>query len=325
MSEELGEAMGEELSIEDQLSQDYDAAIESDEAPVEAAEAPLEVAEGDVPESAEESPGEAPIEPYAHWTEEEKAIFANQPREVQQVMIDRQKDMDRRYTEKTTEIADFRKSWEPVNEIFAPYMADLQASGTNPAQLINEWAGTYMSLLQDPAGTIHALAAQYGVDLGATEEGEDGYVDPQIYSLQQQLQQLQGSLSERDQRDYATQVTAAQAEIDRFKEATTDTGEPAHPFFDEVFDQMVKLAKAETAEGRTPELNQLYEDAVYLNPTVRAKVLAAQQEATAKKAKEAAREKAEKARLAGFNVGGGPGGAVPTEDMSIEDSIRQMM
>lgn len=45
-------------------------------------------------------------------------------------------------------------------------------------------------LAKDPKSTIPQLAKLYGVDLGALV-AEQPYVDPQVATLQQQLQQLQ--------------------------------------------------------------------------------------------------------------------------------------
>lgn len=308
------------------------AAVEQSEAPstdvesdvlaaLEAQQAPEEVPAGDSEVPAGDEP---PLEAYQSWNEDTKALFADKDRDVQQFMLDRQKDMDRAYTEKTTALADERKAFEGL---FTPYQELIQGAGYTNEQAAAEALQAYAGFLADPVGTIQSLAQQYGVGLG--EAQEDVYTDPQVASLQAEIGGLRQDINQHkfeQHTAYTEQLKAdKQADIDAFKAELTDTGEPAHPHFDAVEETMVMLAEGQTAMGNTPDLASLYEQACYINPTVREAILAAQREATAKAEEEAAREKAKQARVAGFNVGGVPEGAVPAEDMSIEDLIRSQL
>lgn len=304
-----------EMGLEDELTAAFDGAeSESDDvdADITAAQAKIE------------APEEAALEPYAHWNEENKALFSAQTPEVQKFMLDRQKDMDRNYTEKTSELAEQRKGMESIEQAISPYRGMIQQAGYTDAQATQEALQAYAGFVTDPVGTITRLAKQYGIF--DTDGGEEGYyTDPAVLNLQSQLYQLQNSMAQREQLDYQLQSDTVMKTLDSFKSQVTDTGEPAHPYFDAVVVEMTRLAEVERNQGREPDLQKLYDDAVYLNPTVREQYLSAQREATDKAAKAAAREKAEKAKVAGFNVRGGPGGPVPAEEMTIEDSIRSLV
>lgn len=312
------EDSGEELTLTEQLSSGWDAAV--DNSPDESA-GDLAGPVGTHVEDAATEEAVAEMEAPQHWSDSDKTLFAGQPREVQQFMLDRHKAMEGDYTRKSMEVADFRRTWEPVQDIFAPYEQELRASGTSPGQLVNQWAGTYLALQNDPAGTLRALANQYGVDLAADDEG---YTDPVVGNLQQQLHQLQNSMAQREQMEYASKQAAIESTIHDFKEMKTEAGELAHPYFDDVMEDMLALASAERAAGRNPEIHTLYEIAVWMNPSLRERQVEAQLKAAEEKRKNEARQKAEAARRAGTHVTGSPGGAVPSEDLDLRDQIANL-
>jgi hypothetical protein len=91
---------------------------------------------------------------------------------------------------------------------------------------------------------------------------------------------------------------------------------------------MTSLAHFERSQGRTPVLQDLYDRALWANPSTREKQLALQQQAEAKRAAEERRAKAEQARRAGSSVTGAPspGQAASTPaDMSLRDTIKANM
>jgi hypothetical protein len=119
--------------------------------------------------------------------------------------------------------------------------------------------------------------------------------------------------------------------IERFKGAADGNGAQLHPHYDEVEEHMTRLAIAARTRGEpVPSLDDLYDQAVWANPSTRQKVLdakAAADEAQrvaaeTRRAKEA-RAKAEQARRAGSSVTGSPrsGQSGQAEGGSLRSSL----
>jgi hypothetical protein len=305
----------EEPEIEETASNDDESTSDESE-DSESQESELEEVKN--PKKSENPKIEAP----SHWSPADKEIFKNAPPELQKWMIDRHKSMEGDYTRKSQEIAEFKRSWEPVKELFAPHIDQLRATGQTPASVITHWANINNSLNNNPAETIKWLASQYNVDLSGQIGDNDIYIDPHVQSLRQELQQLKQSVVQREQ--YATQqrLSTVQSELQMFAEAKTEAGELAHPYFEEVVEDMVSLAKAEQAGGKTPTVGDLYDRAVWANPTVREKLLAAQRDAAAKKAEQEARAKAAKAKIAKKTLRSSPDGEV-SGDLTLRQQLEQ--
>ena len=86
---------------------------------------------------------------------------------------------------------------------------------------------------------------------------------------------------------------------------------------------MASLAKAERSLGQQPDLNTLYERAVWANPTTRAKMIDAQQKAAEKSAQAEAMRKAKEAEAAAASVTGAPSGTQDMSELSLRGTIEQ--
>lgn len=265
------------------------------------------------------------VNPPAHWSAADKEAFKGATKDVQEWALRREKEMTADYTRKTQDIANFRRTWDPVHQMFAPHIQQ----GANPASIIQGWAQVAQHLQQNPAQALQQLARQYNIDMSSLTQGEkpdndDLFVDPRVAQMQQQLQQLQSHLQSRDQAELHTRQRSYENEIQSFAEQKTEAGEAAHPFFDDVMQDMMTLARAQIASGQQPKLQDLYEKAVWSNPLIRERQLAAQQQAAAKIAEKEAIEKAKKAQKASKSVGGSAPGE-PAKDMSIRESLESLM
>lgn len=280
--------------------------------------------EPEVPEGEEETPEtpETPEEPEKatapeHWKAEHKELFEKLDPEGQKFLLERHKEMEGDYTRKRQQDAELIKqaeAFQPVNEIFK-HFPNLQ-----PVPTIQRWASIAQSLEQNPKQTLQQLAQQYRVDLGEQEQ-DQGFVDPKVQSLEQQLQSLQQSIVQQEQQKQTEQQNTVLTEIQKFSEAKTEAGEPAHPYFNELYPDMIRLAHAERAAGREPSLEKLYQDAQWINPEIREHIQSAQQKAAEKKAEAAARAKAEKARKAAKTATSGTGLDSPSDDLGLRAQI----
>ena len=65
---------------------------------------------------------------------------------------------------------------------------------------------------------------------------------------------------------YEQQVGQYEQQIDGFARATDNKGNPAHPHFAEVYEDMVGIAEATVARGKQPDLQTVYRQALLENP-----------------------------------------------------------
>src|SRR5688572_5545630 len=78
------------------------------DAPVEASEPGPAEPEAPTAETPEPQPAEQSLEAPSRWSDADKAMFAQQPREVQEFLVSRSKEMEADYTRKTQEVAETR-------------------------------------------------------------------------------------------------------------------------------------------------------------------------------------------------------------------------
>jgi hypothetical protein len=269
-----------------------------------------------VVEEAQELP---PLEAPPTWAQEIKEKFTKTPREWQEFLLQRHKDTESLVTKRTQEAAQARKAWEQFSQTLAPYRTFFQREGMDDLGGIKFLLNNYAALRQDPEGTIKHLAQRYGVNLSQTQ---DQYVDPQVKALQDQIARLTAHVEQQGMSASEAQVQSLTNSVGQWSQAKDEAGNPKYPYFDEVVEDMVANIHALRNRGEEVSLDKLqdiYDRAVYANPSTRAKVLLAQKESEQKKLEEERKKKAAAARTAGFDVKGQGGVNVAP---SRGDSIR---
>ena len=247
-------------------------------------------------------------------------------------MLDRIKAQDGDYTKKTQEIAPLRN----VIQQWTPYLTQ---TGQDPAQTFHLLMSAEQRLRngtpQDKAEVFRALANDYGVPLEglAPPQGEAGEPDEQqllqnainqaIQPYQQQLEGMQSYMTQQQQAATQAQVNTIQQQVTAFAGEKDGQGQLAHPYFNDpgVQDMMTMLAQQEQASGRQPQLQDLYDRAIWAVPAVKDKLLKVQQS----NAEQQQRERVEKAKAAGASVSSGGGAAPPTDEQpqGIRESVEQ--
>jgi len=304
----------EEVTEETQETEEVTAESEETEViDTEEAEETEEVAEEEAAETEEEPPLEAP----ENWAHEDKEVFNQAPKEVQEWALRRHKAMEADYTRKSQEVAEIRKDFGDFYERWTPHKQNLPFN-VSPSQYLTNLVNADMMLANPETrnGAFRQLADMYGVDLNQ----EDDLSDPQIQELKQQVSSLKNQLTQGQQSQQQATVNARINEIQSFGQQVDESGKPKHPHFENVIDDMVMLAQAERFAGREPVLSDLYDKAVWANPSIRAKIQSDQQKASEKKAIEAARAKAAKAKKAAQSVSGTSTNAQP-----VELGLREML
>jgi hypothetical protein len=295
-------------------------------------------------------------DPPANWPAKDKELFKKQPPDVQKFLLDRHKAMEGDYIKKTQAIAAFKREYEPVDKLFEPYRDRMKAGGWTPHKLVEAWSNVEKRLMEgDGINVVAGLVQGYKIDLGkvaqalglrprplpngsATEQPEQPAHDPLNLSpdhpVMRQLSAIQARQDAED-RARADEVrrlqTGAEArimsQIEEFKSAQDDKGNPLHPHFDEVEEAMTLLAQSALAAKKPlPPLKDLYETAVWANPSTREANLAARERAQQEKAASEARAKAAQARKAGSSVTGAPGsGQAPNGKARTDLSLREQL
>lgn len=306
--------------------------------------------------------GPAGKEPPQNWRAADKELFKTLPAPAQDFMLRRHTEMEADYTRKTQQLAQLRTDYEPVAQMFAPHSDQLRARGLTPASLIQAWANVEQRLMGgDGVNVVRSLVDGYKIPVdqlmaalgyrapATTASGDQQPPPPEAPAIHPQIAQelavqrqwIQGEVQRQQyaqQQARAFEANRISNDIDQFRSAVDSAGQPLHPYFADVEHDMAALVRGYQGQGMpVPPLSELYDRAVYSNPSTRAALqqsqaaaAEAQRQAAEAKAKADARAKAESARRAGSSVTGAPGGAPPATtrrgaDGSIRDALRAAM
>lgn len=253
-----------------------------------------------------EATSSPPAGPPAGWSADAKAQWSQLPPAIQAAVSRREQEVSDGFAQKSQEL----KHWQGIEQQLAPRrQAFAQMGYQNDGQVIEHLLTFADAYSRDPTALIRHLATSAGLDLrqlagqpAAAPTGQrptasakppagNGQIDP---TIQNELNSLKKSMVERDRREALTAV-------ERFG------ADPKHPHFEEVRQEMAAFLRA-----GEEDLEKAYERAVWSNPQVRAKMLAADSEAKAAAEAKAKADKAAAARAAAVSPrGAGPGGARP--------------
>jgi hypothetical protein len=267
------------------------------------------------PATAEATPVEAqpvepapqPLEPHPRWSDADKAKFGTLPRDAQEFLLAREKMTEADYTRKTQEIAEQRKSIEPLIGEVQRLNPLFQHLGMTPQQFVAESATVAHNLLsgtpEQRANAVAYLVNLHGVPPQAViqalgiplHSGEDGpSVNPQFANLSQTIAQLERKLHHMETQAQNEQRSRAEYEFSALAHAKDDTGQQKYPHFERVKQAMLQLA----ANGQADTWDAAYTKATRLDDDLHKEII----EAAAKREREALekqrQESVEKAKRA---------------------------
>ena len=273
----------------------------------------------------EKAPELEAISAPKHWPKEEQKIFNAWDANVQHQVMDRYKAMEGDYTKKTQALAKYKKRNESLDEIYGPFRDDFQRAGMDEVAATRQLLAAHKYLREDPQQALKWLAQSYGVDLKAVNDDtaiEDEYADPQMKAMQQQIAQLQGTITNQQQQAQNMQKQEVQAMIDNFQTAKDADGNLKHPHFDVVQNQMSGLISS----GVAKDIASAYEMAVYANPETRAKVLEEKvKNETKQEVKAEAVQKAKKQQRVNVKGSGTPSNSAVPSGMTLNETIKFSM
>lgn len=341
-----------DVSIDDEIA----ALIDGAESTEEVTETP-EVDETDTQEAAPEATEEPTAEevqeaiealtPPDRWNSKFKDAFSAldqlqgieglpegfDPRAIQQAWLDYHTDRQAYITPLEQERAQYAKALAEFQEVLAPYEQTWQMAGLTPAQGVRQLMGWAGAIQQNPQKAIERLAQTVGIDfaeLAAAKAKENEWQDPQVVTLQKQVEQLTGHLRSLQQETLQSTQSARNAAIEQqiaaFRDAQDEHGNPLHPHFADLEPLMYQeyMGAIQALQNgviqQMPTLEELYESAAWKHPDVRAARLKAQQE------QEAARDqdKAQRAATASRSVKSKGAGKDSAPAKSIEEEVGEL-
>lgn len=269
----------------------------------DAAEITPDTGAGPTPDVAAATPdvdpalGQLPaLEAPSMWGKPFKDAFSKlastpEQRESAEAWLNHWKEQQGYTTKKEQEFSDLRKQFDPIRETLQPYEQYWQRQGMDTRQGLSQLLGWGQALASNPQQTLLELAKLYQVNLAEATAAQP-YVDPEYRKLEQQYQQLQQQLQQVQQYPQQQQRTQMLEQLKAFESAQDEQGNPKHPYYGRVIEQMVGLARGGLANG----VEDAYAKAIALNPDIQAEIAqkrgadeAATRAAEAKKAAEASR------------------------------------
>jgi hypothetical protein len=282
----------------------------------------------------------------AHWSEADRQMFAKLPQEGQTFLLKRHSDMEADYTRKvqaSAQAVGFVQTVAPYFQV--PEMVEnLKAAGWAPADAIREWAGFHLRAIHPDMRVRTGLAVEMvqrlGVDPAVFATSRPGPAGPapqlsdadlkdpairyfadHVSRTVQEVQALRGQFAAMQQASVeqanaeATRVT--RWGIDSFAEEKGPDGKPLRPDFDIVLPELIQLYSADPNR----DMKDAYEQARWMNPQTRAKLIEAERSAVQRKASD------ERARQA---VRGNVRGVTspvtkPTGEPGVKQNLRDML
>jgi hypothetical protein len=250
----------------------------------------------------------AVLEPPQHWDERQKQAFLKVDPEVRQLWLEREKQYSTNYDTRAQELAKIKGAHGEIEGLFAPYRQQMELHGISIPQAVKQMVAAQAYLLKSPKEAIPWLAKQYGVDLAQLiqqSQGSDANLPPEITSIRESIGKLEntvnGFMTQAQQAEHKQHLSSVQS----FAEEKDEAGNPKHPHFYEVAQDIADLMSAARQRGGALSLANAYARAVRMNDKTWEKVQAGTAAQAKAKADAEAVERANKAKRAGFGLNGG--------------------
>lgn len=250
-----------------------------DETEIQEDAAKAETTETKTQEETEPAPKSWPKEMHDHWSKT--------PKEVRDYWNTREKQMLDGLDQYKGDAA-YGKS---MKDAITPYMALIQAQGIDAPKavqtLLNAHYRLSVSSPSQKAQMLDYIAKQYGIDRPAAKAGEEQQQsDPRYQQLEDRLHGLQQHITHQSQAAQKQEQERIANEVNAF------ASDKAHPYFDEVADDMIPFIRAGAS------IQDAYDKAVWANPVSRAKEQARVQQDQQAEIKRKAQEAADAAKKA---------------------------
>lgn len=257
------------------------------------------LSDADKPSEQHDTPSTA-VEPPTSWSAEAKTEWSKLSPALQQAVLKRENEINeggRRWSEE-------RRAYD---EMLSPVREAAQRAGVDEREGIKRLLAADDYLNRDPENAVRWLAQVYGVDLSKPpSQSPQQRPDPVVNQLRQELAEIKGNLTAREQAELNTEIT-------RF------ASEPGHEHFETVKAEMGKLLTS----GLASNMQDAYDKAVWANPDIRNQLIANQTAPAADRQK--AQEAVNRAKRGAISATGSPAGQPAPAKIdydSTEDAAR---
>lgn len=209
-----------------------------------------------------------------------------------------------------------------MRDVITPYKALIASQGIDEAKAVGVLMNAHYKMSSLPpaerAAYFSMLAKNYGVDLGHIQSQPQNDETPAVRALREKVERQEQVNLQRDRQQIERVRQSTAAEVTAFAEAKDEKGQPLHPHFDEVGEDILTFINAGLP------LNEAYAKAVRANPVTYEKEVARLRTETEVQLREKAKREADAARKASStNVRSRDTGRSPTEPMGkMEDTMR---
>tara|TARA_A100001037_G_scaffold297227_1_gene318904 strand:- start:1280 stop:2317 length:1038 start_codon:yes stop_codon:yes gene_type:complete len=260
-------------------------------------------AEEAVSETEEEVSDEPePVDAPTSWEEKDKEHFSKLPRELQEIVVSREKQRDEILDRNSEEAKKVQGTLQQYESIVGPYRKSWQMQGMNDETALRQLLSLSDYATQNPAEFIKLLAKNNNINLDELMDSEYSYdddlddTDPAYNQMQQRLVALENHLAQQQNQAHQSNTQTAQNMIDEFSSAKDENGNIKYPHFEKVKPMMGDLIQS----GRADNMEKAYDIAVWAEPEVRKLMM---QQSSSKQKLESRKESAKKAkRAASTNV-----------------------
>ena len=284
------------------------------------------------------------------WKEEARkaaeAIATNPALEAHWKALQPELDNTYKYIgQRDQQFARFQQQFGPLGDMLAPYEQNWRMQGMTTQQGLSQLLAYQDALARDPDSTlpqlatmfkprdpgkvIQALSQAWGADLGQVAQGAP-YVDPQVQQmvtpLVQKLQALEAQNWYREQHETQEKQRQMLSQIDAFEQEKDGKGNPKHPFFREMFVDMVAMANGRKQAGLPTSLEDVYNHVAAYHPAAaewRAKQGAEKALQAASRTNDAAKQASEASRNVNGSKATGQEAAPKSPRDAIQRAIRE--
>lgn len=246
-----------------------------------------------------------------HWSDEDREIFNAIPEDARDWVLKRDT--------AAQEAAAEREKYTALEKVLAPHREQFARAGQDEATVVNQLLAAQRFLQTNPADAVQWLAQSAGVDLSqlvrpaASTEEPDEWVDPQIQSLQQRLDEQNKALAALQTQQQQERETAYLSQVQAFADQKTPEGDLLHPHLESAMPAMTALLQSQQAAT----LAEAYEKAIWMTPEIREKIMADNRTAEAQEKT----KRAKRAKRAGREVKSEAAPVEPTAPMSLREQL----
>ena len=197
----------------------------------------------------------------ASYAKEYAETFKTLPPEMRKYLHQREKETEQGFSK-------YKSQQKWIDDIYNSRKDTLSSQYANAQAWVGDLAKLYDLLNSDPNTIIKSLAKSYNVNLNADAQTDNSAGDP----ISQKLALMEERTNTLAQYLANQQQNAAMQAIQDFVNEKDDQGNSVHPHFEAVKGIMGQLLNSGAAKG----VNDAYNQAIWLNPEVRSKLIEAE-------------------------------------------------